>query len=214
MNYKLRQLVIIILLLAPSATYAMELTNKRITDYFKEVVYGSEYSENIAVVRRWTSNINVYTVGAAPEYLIMELDEILDELNDLIKPLKIKRVNSHDKANLTLFLGRGDEYIRIEPRAKTHVIHNYGLFWVDWDKNNSLVKGSVYVDIYRAKSPRLQKHLLREELTQALGIMRDSYTYKDSIFYQKNSLVTSYSELDKAVIKRLYSPKIKPGHKK
>jgi len=186
----------------------------KVIDYFNEVVYGSEFSGGEAVVRKWISDIKIYVQGDAPEYLDMELDEIVRELNELVAPLKIKRVDSKSKANLTVFFGRGDDYARIEPRAKSHVAHNYGLFWVDWDKkSDALIKGSVYVDVFRAKSPRLQKHLLREELTQTLGIMRDSYTYKDSIFYQSNSLVTSYSEMDKAVIKRLYSSHIKTGVK-
>lgn len=213
---KISLLKTIILLLLGTHYFAIgdQSEQRRVLDYFNEVVYGSEFSGGDAVVRKWNNDICVYVIGDAPKYLVMELEEVIGELNGLIKPLKIKQVNDQTEASLTLFFGRGDEYASIEPRAKEHVAHNYGLFWVDWDENGVLTKASVYVDIYRAKSPRLQKHLLREELTQALGIMRDSYTHKDSIFYQGNSLVTSYSDIDKAVIKRLYSPDVEPGQKR
>ena len=41
--------------------------------------------------------------------------------------------------------------------------------------------------------------------------MRDSIKYPDSIFYARWTEVTEYSELDKAVIKILYSDEIEPN---
>ncbi len=58
------------------------------------------------------------------------------------------------------------------------------------------------------------KHVLREELTQSLGLMNDSFKYKNSIFYQGNSEVTSYSDIDKQIIKILYSNRISPSMSK
>jgi hypothetical protein len=46
--------------------------------------------------------------------------------------------------------------------------------------------------------------LLREELTQSLGLGNDSNKYPDSIFYQDWSTVTSYSKLDIEIIKQHY----------
>ena len=50
-----------------------------------------------------------------------------------------------------------------------------------------------------------QKHLLREELTQALGFPNDSYKYEDSIFQQRWTEVTEYSILDKEIIRLHYN---------
>ena len=59
-----------------------------------------------------------------------------------------------------------------------------------------------------------RSHLIREELTQSLGLMNDSNKYKDSIFYQEWTDIAEYSEIDKAVIKLLYQKKIEPGMSK
>ena len=50
-----------------------------------------------------------------------------------------------------------------------------------------------------------QKHLLREELTQSLGLRNDSYTYPESIFYSNWTNTTEYTELDKSLIDMLYN---------
>lgn len=50
-----------------------------------------------------------------------------------------------------------------------------------------------------------KKHVLREEITQSLGFGNDSIKYPDSIFYENFSIVTKYSELDKAIIRKHYN---------
>ena len=68
----------------------------------------------------------------------------------------------------------------------------------------------MYVDTQR---PDIlgQKHLLREELTQSLGLARDSYLYDDSIFQQSWTTVTQYSQMDKDIIRLLYHPEMEVG---
>lgn len=69
----------------------------------------------------------------------------------------------------------------------------------------------MYVDTNRP-AQRSQLHLLREELTQALGMAKDSDLYPNSIFNSNYSVdVTMYSDLDKAVIQMLYHPQMDVG---
>ena len=68
----------------------------------------------------------------------------------------------------------------------------------------------MYVDIFRADLPG-QKHLLREELTQSLGLGNDSPQYIESIFQSAWTTTTSYSMLDKDVIRLLYHPEMNIG---
>jgi hypothetical protein len=69
----------------------------------------------------------------------------------------------------------------------------------------------MFVDTFRA-SLNEQKHLLREELTQSLGLARDSYLYSDSIFQQAFSTkVTKYAQIDKDLIRLLYHPEMSVG---
>ena len=63
----------------------------------------------------------------------------------------------------------------------------------------------MYVDIERTSTNDGQKHLLREELTQSLGLCNDSYDYPESIFYQGWTETTEYAEIDKELIQMLYN---------
>ena len=72
-------------------------------------------------------------------------------------------------------------------------------------RHNNIYVGEAFVDIGRVKNPIRQKHILREEVTQCLGLGNDTYQYDNSIFYQGYSTVTEYSELDKEIIKMLYN---------
>jgi hypothetical protein len=58
---------------------------------------------------------------------------------------------------------------------------------------------------------RERSHLIREELTQSLGLMRDSYKHPNSMFYQPWTDVTEFSDLDRALIQLLYSADLRAG---
>ena len=63
----------------------------------------------------------------------------------------------------------------------------------------------MYVDIFRANI-EAQKHLLREELTQSLGLARDSPEYTESIFQSSWTTTTEFAAIDKELIRLLYHP--------
>jgi hypothetical protein len=63
----------------------------------------------------------------------------------------------------------------------------------------------MYVDIERTKSRDAQRHLLREELTQSLGLINDTYDYPESIFYQGWTETTEYAPIDRELIQMLYN---------
>tara|TARA_B100001093_G_scaffold520464_1_gene616279 strand:+ start:7859 stop:8116 length:258 start_codon:yes stop_codon:yes gene_type:complete len=68
----------------------------------------------------------------------------------------------------------------------------------------------MYVDINRANLAE-QKHLLREELTQSLGLARDSQKYPESIFQSAWTTTTKYTSIDSDLIRLLYHPDMRIG---
>ncbi len=68
----------------------------------------------------------------------------------------------------------------------------------------------MYVDNGRA-SDVMQLHLLREGLTQSVGLARDSPRYPASIFQSELSQVTAYASIDKELIRLLYHPDMVVG---
>jgi hypothetical protein len=76
----------------------------------------------------------------------------------------------------------------------------------DNEEEEEVAEGLMYVDVTRASNDEnAQKHLLREELTQSLGLFNDSYKYDNSIFYQGWTTTTEYDPIDRELIDMLYN---------
>ena len=200
--------------LAVSAS-ARELSETKIRYYFDEIAIKQEFSSKDRRVKKWVNDIKIYCHGEWSKELKKELETIIKDLTPLVGNIKLKLVDNKNESNYVIFIGAPEKYVSsFEPQAKKFVKNNFGLFWIYWDDNYQINRGSMYIDPKRAKTSAWQKHLLREELTQSLGLMNDSNKYKDSIFYKGHSLVNSYSKLDKTLIKILYSEEIKPNMSK
>ncbi len=105
-----------------------------------------------------------------------------------------------------------EDYGSIEPR---YVQGNKGFFWVLWDHNvniNTIHSASILISTTENDLTQKERsHLIREELTQSLGLMNDSNKYADSIFYQVWTDTETYADIDKAVIQILYDPNVLPN---
>jgi hypothetical protein len=202
---------LLFLMSCSSTQQSVGLDGSEKVSYFNELVFGAEFGSSNQKIKKWAKDINIFVAGNPSKHLNSELDFLITEINGLINNIKLIRVKTVEESNYLIYFGKGENYAKFEPNATSKVEENWGLFWVYWNAENELYKGSMYVDIERVVSHRAQKHLLREELTQSLGIMNDSYRYRDSIFYQKWTQTTHYSDVDKFVISLLYSDKISTG---
>ncbi|WMI64137.1 DUF2927 domain-containing protein [Aestuariibaculum sp. YM273] len=183
----------------------------RVINYFKEIALGFEYGNLSHVTRKWTSDMRVFVSGAPSSELISELDRIIAEINDLATDgFQITVVNDSLQSNYHVFFGRGMDYAEIYPSLSNFVINNSGLFTVSTNSQNQLTRGHMYVDIEREQLNG-QKHLLREELTQSLGLAQDSYWYPDSIFQSEWTVVNEYTSIDRELIRLLYHPDMTTG---
>lgn len=185
---------------------------EEVISYFKEIVLGFEFGNAPKVIRKWNQDVKIFVGGDEYPLLMNELNEVIEELNTLIARdnIELSTVADSSEANYYAYFGPGKRYEKLYPGAKDHTDSNFGLFFVNWE-SNYFVNGTMYVDTNRPE-PRNQRHLLREELTQSLGMAQDSQRYPDSIFQSSYSTaVTEYSEYDKAVIQLLYHPAMKTG---
>ena len=130
-----------------------------------------------------------------------ELNRIVKELNDIINPITISVVSKRSDANFIIFLGSYQTFAKNHPEVHAERLKdNWGYFQI---YNN---EGLMYVDVTRASNDEnAQKHLLREELTQSLGLCNDSYKYDNSIFYQGWTTTTEYAPIDRELIDMLYN---------
>ena len=172
--------------------------------YFNEVARSSEFSsQDNGLICKWESDINIFVTGEKPSQLISELNKIVGELNDIIDPININIVDNQSDANYIVCFGSQYDYNELVPASVNYTEHNWGLFMVN--TGEVIRHGSMYVDIHRCEKLRGQKHLLREELTQSLGLFNDSYRYDNSIFQQSWTTTTEYSQMDVKLIEMLYN---------
>ncbi len=208
----LRKLLLASFIMLSSLGRAQEVSPETLV-YFKEVALGSEYSHQKSppLIQKWKENPRMYVTGEASSSLTRILREIVEELNQLVKPLQIEWASSRQEANFVIFLGSAQEYVQKYEPACRPWIRNLALFYVRSNAQYEIYEGSMYLDTQRLKAMDTRKHLLREELTQALGLMKDSPRYRDSIFYSKFTRTQSFSEMDRKLIRLLYNPKVRPG---
>lgn len=168
-------------------------------EYFREIALGSEWGGTRETPWRQREDLHIFVQSQMSSELEGELTRIVMELNSLIEPIEIKVVPTQAAANYVIFLGPWKEFWSSWPEVNGERLeHNWGYFQVrrGW--------GLMYVDTYRANE-REQKHLLREELTQSLGLFNDSPKYRESIFYDGWTTTTEYSDLDRELIQMLYN---------
>lgn len=170
-------------------------------EYFNEIVYGSEFDEEDRTVPyKWKKDMNIYIDGQKNDYLIFEIKKVINELNKIINSINIKIVPLKKDANFFVFFG---DYQTFDQKYNLffpeYLLNNWGYFELYYDT------GVMYVDVNRAKNFEAQKHLIREEITQSLGLVNDSWKYENSIFYQGWTTTNSYSEIDIKLIDLLYN---------
>ena len=173
--------------------------SKEAKEYFKEIALKTEFDGDRKNAFVWTKDMKIFVDGNCSEDLMTELRRIVSELNGIIDPIKIKIVSNKSESNYVVFFGSHTSFkSKYELPSPQRLDDNLGFFSVN---TNS---GVMYVDTYRANNLE-QKHLLREELTQSLGLFNDSYKYPESIFYQGWTTTTEFAPIDRELIDMLYN---------
>ncbi len=202
-----------------------------IIQFFKEVAIGTEYGGGYDVTQKWSSVMNIFVGGNPSAELISELNLIITEINELVTDgFSVHIVNDSLKSNFYMFFGSPNDYTDLFAEQLNYISdNNFGLFHINLDKNFVITSGHMYVNI-DIEDITLKKHILREELTQSLGLPKDlqydrsiifleppfnSSTWTDiienSIFYEGMSTRNSYNWADKLVVKLLYHPNMRSG---
>ena len=178
-------------------------------DYFIEIALGAEFGDDMAIIKKWNDDIRIKIEGKPTELDLQTLNHIVSDLNEILTGIKVKIVNK--KGNVKITFSPESDFASIDPN---YVPTNYGFFWALWHDDNYVIYDASILVSSADISQEERSHLIREELTQSLGLMNDSDKYKDSIFYQDWTSVTQYSDIDIAVIELLYQKTIKAGMNK
>lgn len=174
--------------------------SKEAQEYFNEIALKNEFSGDLKSTSIWTTDMKIFVDGEKPEYLMDELRKIVVELNDIINPIDIKIVSNKNESNYIVYFGSHTDFKnKYKLSTPQRLENNWGYFEV------STNSGLMYVDLYRNSDTESYKHLLREELTQSLGLFNDSWAYPESIFYQGWTTTTEFDPIDRELIDMLYN---------
>lgn len=204
---------------------------KSVILFFKEVALGTEYGGGFDVTQKWESVMKIFVGGNPSGELISELNLIISEINELVtNPFSVHIVKDSLQSNFYLFFGSPQDYIDLFPEQRLYIdINNFGLFHINKNSNFEIISGHMYVNT-NLDDIKLKKHILREELTQSLGLPKDlpysmgiifengdfiaetfTNAIKSSIFYEGMSSLNSYNWADRLIIRLLYHPNMSSG---
>jgi hypothetical protein len=183
---------------------SLETYSQSEIDYFLEIALGSEFGSANSVVKKWQEDIRIGVHGSPTAEDMRTLNAVVNELNDLIDGISLEITDRN--SNIDIHFAPESQFRSIEPNYRPR---NMGFFWTWW-RNYSLNRARILISTEGVTQAE-RSHLIREELTQSLGLMQDSRRYSDSIFYQGWTSTNQYSDLDRAVISMLYRTDITPG---
>ncbi|NJL22344.1 MAG: DUF2927 domain-containing protein [Leptolyngbyaceae cyanobacterium SM1_3_5] len=183
----------------PTAHYTTEQIN-----YFLEVALGAEFGSSDAVIRKWNAPIRIRVAGRPTAEDLRSLQTIVRDLNGLVQGISLAIDNTNP--NVEMVFAPESEFRRYEPNYQST---NMGFGWIWWNQN-TLNRARILIST-TGVTQQERSHLIREELTQSLGLMQDSDRYPDSMFYQGWTDPTQFSAIDRTIIAMLYRPEIQVG---
>lgn len=214
------RIVFLLLIATPMASFrwttepaASRLTEyqKNVIYYFQEVALGFEYGTAPQITRKWAGPMRVFVEGAGNVVLEQELASVVDELNGLVSDdFSIEIVKSRTGANFLVYFGSPSEYRALYPEDSKFTYSNSGIYRVYWNGSNQITRGRMFVNTVSTGVIE-QRSVLREELTQSLGLGRDSELVQESIFQSRYTTPTTFADIDREVIRLLYHPRVTTG---
>ncbi len=174
-------------------------------NYLSEVGFGDEYGSSPPVLHKWTKDVGIGIQGTPTPADVATVNQVVAELNYLLAGLELELTDG--VADIEIHFAPETRFAAIEPNYQPV---NMGFFRVWMARNGAIQRGRILIaseGITQAE----RSHLIREELTQSLGLFKDSQRYPDSIFYREWTATGGYASIDSPTIRLLYLPQLLPG---
>ena len=142
------------------------------------------------------------------------VDSVVAQLNKLQLPIHIYRTDKPAYANM---------YVRFGTPTQLGIKQESGYFHgrADTDSRKGVIyQANIYIvnhDLsWMTEEERAVQRAgtILEEISQALGIVGDSYAYPFSLFYEYYHDQTNLSDLDKRMLQLLYDPRMPAGYQR
>lgn len=179
-------------------------------DYFLEVALEVEYADGPQrrVIRRWSTDrlpaVRLSIEGPATRHDRAAVRRIVDEINAIVG-MPLVAIDPERPNAVVRFVPRHSmrDYTALVPRRGAR-----GFVAAELAADYTIVGGQVLIatDLpWWRRGP-----IIREEVTQLLGLFNDPDWYPESIFHDGN-FDDRYAPIDRAVIAMLYHPEMTAG---
>jgi hypothetical protein len=168
------------------------------------IAIGAEYGDARSTVARWHGEITVGVAGEPTPDDRDALEQVIAELAVLIAPTRIRLVDRSPK--MLVQFAPVDAFARLNPN---YVQGNYGFFWMHWN-GAGITDADVLISTTGLTRDETT-HLIREEVTQSLGLANDTNDDAASIFYAPWTDTQAYTESDTRIIRALYCADVVHG---
>lgn len=170
--------------------------------------FGAEYNSTNSLLKRWESDIKIYTCGAITDKDSMMLDDFIMQLSFRCPFLpRISRTNTESAANVVIYYGPLDT---LKDHVPNYVEDNWGFFTYKYNGDYEIYQAQIAIasDVTRQ---RQRNHLVMEELIGTLGLANDHNLYSDSIVYAPWTETQELSDIDWLMMNMLYHPSLSCG---
>jgi hypothetical protein len=155
---------------------------------------------------RYKKDLKIYLSGTYEKYMVDEVEDILIDLNAIINPIQLTLVKNKSDANMIIFFGDYNSFVTNNPDLiDAPKLKDCDGYFKLKSRGDEIKSSRIFINLENQDSQLDLLDCLREELSQSLGAVNDSWKYKNSVFYQGPNYVTRYSEIDVNVIKMLYN---------
>ncbi|WP_299136860.1 DUF2927 domain-containing protein [uncultured Tenacibaculum sp.] len=182
-------------------------------NYFYETVfYQDGLNEKVEILTKWRRNIRLSLHG---DYTIEEVSfvkEVIKQINALNISVKIELTKLVKNSNCILFFG---DRLSFKNRYNYQVNKETEGIAITKSNGGEIYKG--YIGIFKDSNLIQKKTVILEEIVQVLGIQGDSFSFRNSLFYEaknKNTSFSSIPDIDKKIIKLLYNEDLYFGLKR
>lgn len=186
--------------------------NKETLAYFSEIGFGAEGSKLDTRLSKWEENVITLGVYGNPQRSdIRFLYSIVDSINSILKFKKVsidESQNNNQKIKI-YFISR-DEIVALYPHLEDRQFSIGGFIKYRKSFLHCFRPTKIIINGNMAREDR-RKHVILEEVVQSLGLLCDSYSYTNSIFYQDYSADTVLASIDKELIDLLYNYNLPTG---
>jgi hypothetical protein len=174
-------------------------------DYFQQIAFGFEYGTASEIIRKWDENPRLQVFGVPTTEDREVLNDVISELNLLTEEVQIEMVEADP--TMEVHFVPLSQFSEILP---SYVPGNWGYFSVWFDGGGKIYRVVVLL-ASDAVNQEGRSHLIREEVTQGLGLAKDSNQYSTSIFFGQWTTTQTYDPIDKVLIEMLYRPQLLRG---